>query len=274
MRPVICDVHTHTIYSRHAYSTIEECVRTAAERGIRLLGSTDHFGNMLYENPSYLDFQYFINRDLWPREWMGVTLLRGAEADIVDLQGRLYGWDRFLTTSITYDEVPPFTLLERITLESDYLIASVHGKHWAADATPSQCTDMYIQAMERNPKVLILGHIGRSGLPFEIDPVLEAARDLHRLVEVNEHSFHYLAARERCEAIVRRCAELGVSISLCTDAHIATDIGLMDQCLAMLNELDFPEELVATRSPEAFLAAIAAAGLPNPLAITGVHPEA
>ena len=31
---ILCDTHTHTIFSRHAYSTIEECVRAAAERGL------------------------------------------------------------------------------------------------------------------------------------------------------------------------------------------------------------------------------------------------
>ena len=38
-----CDVHTHTLYSRHAYSTILENVAAAKEAGLELLGSTDHF---------------------------------------------------------------------------------------------------------------------------------------------------------------------------------------------------------------------------------------
>ena len=33
-----CDVHTHTIYSRHAYATILENVRAAKEAGLSLLG--------------------------------------------------------------------------------------------------------------------------------------------------------------------------------------------------------------------------------------------
>ena len=270
----VCDVHTHTIYSRHAYSTIEECVRASAAAGVELLGSADHFGNMLYENPSYLDFQYFINRYLWPRTWMGVTVLRSAEADITDLEGHLYGWDRYLNTSITYEQVAPFTLLERVARDSDYLIASVHGKHWTQGATRAQLTDLYIKTMERNPKVLILGHIGRSGLDFEIDPVVEAARDLHRLVEINEHSFAYPPGRTRCRAIAERCAELGCPVTLCTDAHIACDIGQMDHALGMLDEIGFPEELLATRTPDAFLQAVVAAGLPNPLDSERPQPEA
>lgn len=264
MHSTTCDVHTHTLFSRHAYSTIEECVRAAAAQGVRLLGSTDHFGNMLFENPSFLDFQYFINRDLWPREWMGVTLLRGLEADIVDLEGHLYGWDHYISTSITFDPAPPRTLLDFARKGSDYTIASVHGKHWAEGANTAQLTRLYVRALEHDD-VLILGHIGRSGLGFEIDPVVEAARDLHKLIEVNEHSFHYERARGRCRAIAERCAELGCQISLATDAHIACDIGRMPHCLALLDELDFPKELVASRTPEAFLQAIRDAGLPDPL---------
>ena len=41
-----CDVHTHTVASRHAYSTVEENVRAASERGVDLLGVTDHFSCM------------------------------------------------------------------------------------------------------------------------------------------------------------------------------------------------------------------------------------
>ena len=273
MLSVTCDVHTHTLFSRHAYSTIEECVRTASERGVQLLGSTDHFGNMLFENPSFLDFQYFINRDLWPREWMGVTLLRGIEADIVDLEGHLYGWDHYISTNLTFDPAPTRTLLDFARKGSDFTIASIHGKHWAAGASAAQLTRMYVNVLEE-PSVLILGHIGRSGLGFEIDPVVKAARDQHKLIEVNEHSFHYGESVGRCRAILERCAELGCQVSLATDAHIATDIGLMPRSLAMLEELDFPEELVASRAPQTFLAAIRAAGLPDPLANTGVKPEA
>ena len=51
-----CDVHTHTLYSRHAYSTILENVHAAKEAGLELLGSTDHFSSMLY--PEYENIRH------------------------------------------------------------------------------------------------------------------------------------------------------------------------------------------------------------------------
>ncbi len=75
-----CDIHTHTMFSAHAYSTIEENVYWAAERGLQVLGSADHLSSMVTACPNDLrSFQFFINQDIWPRIWSGVLVLRGAE---------------------------------------------------------------------------------------------------------------------------------------------------------------------------------------------------
>ena len=36
------DVHNHTIASGHAFSTLQEMVKAASEKGIEYLGITDH----------------------------------------------------------------------------------------------------------------------------------------------------------------------------------------------------------------------------------------
>ena len=38
----IMDLHTHTIVSGHAYNTLYEMARAAADHGMKVLGSTDH----------------------------------------------------------------------------------------------------------------------------------------------------------------------------------------------------------------------------------------
>ena len=129
MLHIRCDTHTHTIYSRHAYSTVEENVRAAAELGIGLLGSTDHYSSMLFpevENTrraqvhDLRDHQYFINYRCWPREWCGVRLLHGCEADIVDLEGHLFGWDVAVKQEIDGTLLPESTTLkERVFRDCD-----------------------------------------------------------------------------------------------------------------------------------------------------------
>ena len=46
MNTYAADLHTHTIASGHAYSTIKEMAIAAEEKGIRLLGITEHSKGM------------------------------------------------------------------------------------------------------------------------------------------------------------------------------------------------------------------------------------
>ena len=260
----LCDTHVHTLFSRHAYSTVEEDVRAAAERGLELVGITDHYSAMISSEIRPLEYQHLFNFRAIPREWMGVKVLRGAEADIVDLEGHLFGhgltFDRMLTGDVW---VSPFSLEEQALKDVDYAIASVHGRDFTRDATPAQITRMYVKALE-HPKVLMLGHIGRTGLPYELGPIVRAASEAGKLLEINEHSFDFgkpgdarrTATMDRCRALAEACAEVGVSIAVNTDAHISFDIGRFDHTLAMLEEIHFPKELIATRSANAFVGAV------------------
>ena len=310
-----CDTHTHTLFSKHAYSTIEENVRAAAEAGMELLASTDHYSAMLYPDappfafrssgldflfaedaassgnssvdacdgaatsvPSHMrvrfpfsgsdlkgldhrNYQYLSTmHSMWPREWFGVTLLRGCEADIVDLDGRLFSEGIPCPLTVVGDDRGiPGDFYDSITRKMDYVIASVHGRRFLTGATPAQITRMYIQVMERHKNVLILGHIGRSGLSFDVDEVLKAAKAMHKLIELNEHSFDSgEEAAMRCRRIAERCAELEVPVSISTDAHISCAVGKMEKTIRMLEEIHFPEELIASRDRNHFLDALQA----------------
>lgn len=259
-----CDIHTHTLYSRHAYSTIEENVRAAAEAGLEVLGSADHFASMVSPALDLRDYQFFVNQHIWPREWHGVTLLRGAEVDILSVEGTLFGQDIVCTHNIvgrTYKHER--TLFECATSELDYLVASVHNDLFAEGASLAQTTQMYVNALE-NKKVFMLGHTGRSGVPFDIDEVLTVAREKGKLIEINEHSFTsgpHGSSDDICKKIAVRCAELGVHIGVSTDAHIAPAIGRFPRAISMLEEIHFPEELIATRNRAAIISQLRASGV-------------
>lgn len=258
MLRLACDTHTHTIFSRHAYSTVEENVRAAAEQGFALLGITDHFSPMIHgvgpQGACMREFQEFVNMRMWPQEWHGVRLMHGCEADIVDLEGHLFGWDVPVTYHLSVPAEPPYEMLQDVVFEQcDYVVASVHEHRWANQATREQNTQMYVNAL-KHPKVLILGHTGRSGLDFDEEAVAEAARDAGKLIEVNEASFYGRNnALERCTQIVRACARVGCMISTASDAHISCDVARLDRIRELLEGLDFPAHLVSTRSSDAFL---------------------
>ena len=257
-----CDIHTHTMFSAHAYSTIEENVYWAAERGLQVLGSADHLSSMVSPCPNDLrSYQFFINQDIWPRIWSGVLVLRGAEADIVSLDGSLFGEDTPVTLDIAGDSYSrEHSLFDLVTRNLDYLVASVHNPQLAEGATLAQTTEMYINALE-HPKVFMLGHTGRSGVSFDIDEVLLAAKAKHKIIEINNHSLEHGTDAEHwgaCRKIAERCAELGVGIG---DAHIGMAIGKLDQARKMLDEIHFPLDLIVTRDRETLLREMAAAGV-------------
>jgi putative hydrolase len=251
-----CDVHTHTLQSRHAYSTIGENVGEASAIGLELLGSSDHFGRQFTPFDPTGDevsrsYQFWLNLRTWPRVWRGVHLAHGCEADIVDLDGHLFGYDIPVEYAMSCEPLPEaHTLKDGVFYRVDYVIASVHRADFALAATPAQNTRMYVNALQ-DPKVLTLGHIGRTGLDFDIDAVVRTAHELGKPIEINEHTFDSTDGK-RCCRIAERCAELGCKIIVSTDAHISCSVGRFPNSIAMLNSIGFPEELVATRSLAAF----------------------
>ena len=42
MRKVFIDAHTHTVASGHAYSSLQEMAKAAADKGLEVLGITEH----------------------------------------------------------------------------------------------------------------------------------------------------------------------------------------------------------------------------------------
>ena len=42
MRKVLLDAHTHTVASGHAYSSLQEMAKAAADMGLEVLGITEH----------------------------------------------------------------------------------------------------------------------------------------------------------------------------------------------------------------------------------------
>ena len=82
---IVADLHTHTIVSGHAYSTLMENAKYASEIGLKILGVTDHGPNM----PGAPDPWYFGNFKVLPKKLFGVKMLYGCEANIIDSEGNL-----------------------------------------------------------------------------------------------------------------------------------------------------------------------------------------
>lgn len=219
----LMDLHTHTIASGHAYSTLRENVVAAQEMGLKCLGISDH-GPQTMGGPNIM---YFWNLKIVPRQYGDLKLLCGAEANITDFDGHL--------------DLDDFTL-SRI----DYCIASMHT-FCLQPGTAKENTDAAINAM-KNPYVKILGHPDDARYPMEYDRLVEAALKERVLLEINNSSLHPLAARqgarENILTLLRLCKKHKCPVILGTDSHICDTIGRFEWAEELLQEVEFPRELI------------------------------
>jgi len=79
----IIDIHTHTIASMHAYSTIREMAAAAKEKGLALLGISDHAPAL----PGTFHELYFHNFKVIRPAAYGIDLIMGAELNVLDHTG-------------------------------------------------------------------------------------------------------------------------------------------------------------------------------------------
>ena len=85
MQKVLIDAHTHTVASGHAYSSLQEMAQAAADKGLQVLGITEHGPTIQGTCP----LVYFRNMFVVPRQMYGVRILMGCEINILDTQGML-----------------------------------------------------------------------------------------------------------------------------------------------------------------------------------------
>lgn len=229
---ITVDSHTHTLASEHAYSTLEQNIKAAAEAGLELLCMTDHAPS-LPDSPSEF---HFINFHVLPKESEGVRVLYGAELNIMDADG-------------TVD------LPEHILKRLDICIASYHTM-CTPSGTLEENTNAYLRAME-NPYVSIIGHPEDGNVPVDFERLVKAAKKNQVLLEVNNSSlkaaYYRKNVRENLLTMLKLCKEENVCISLGSDAHYSGAVGRFDEAEALLKEIRFPEELVASTSADRFL---------------------
>ncbi len=229
------DVHTHTIASGHAYGTITEMARAASKKGLKILGITEHAHNM----PGTCDDLYFVNLRVVPREMYGVKLMLGAELNIMDYEGTIDLPDR---------------ILERLDLR----IASIHGNLYPI-GTRQQNTAAVINAM-KNPKIDIIGHPDDSNCPLDYEQLVQASREYHTLLEINNNSLRSPTrknVKENILSILKMCEKYEVPVIMNSDAHYMTDVANADHSMPAVQEAGFPRELILNYYAERFEAYIA-----------------
>lgn len=227
----VLDSHTHTIASGHAYNTIYEMAHAASEKGLELLGITEHSLKM----PGTCHEYYFMNLRMLPRKMCGIEVMFGTEVNIMDYDGAL-------------------DMEQKLLEQMDVVIASLHTP-CIRPGTREENTRAYLKAME-NPAVNIIGHPDDSRYPVDYEALVLGAKEHGMLIELNNGSLHPLGARQdplpNDVRLLELCRKYGVMVIQNSDAHCADEVGNHQFTDLLLEEMDFPQELVVNRSVELY----------------------
>lgn len=229
MMKILVDVHTHTISSGHAYSTITENMQAASRKGLKMMAMTDHTSGIPGAPPRF----FFDNLKVLPSEMFGVRLLKGAETNIINYEGEI-------------------DLPEDVLEKLDIVLASFHPPciHFADKET---VTTGLIKVME-NPYVNVIGHPGDNRFPLDFEQIVLASKRTGTLLEVNNASLKpgsfRPGVRENLMEILKYCKAYEVPIVLGTDAHFHEDVGELKESIELLESIDFPAHLVLNTDPD------------------------
>ena len=225
------DVHTHTIASGHAFSTLQEMAQAAAGKGLKLLGITEHSPGV----PGSCNPIYFRNLHVVPRQMYGIELLLGAEINILDGEGNL-------------------DMDENCMRMLDIRIAGIHSLCYSY-GTVDENTHGMVKAVS-NPFIHIISHPGDGTAELNFEAIVLAAKEHHTLLEINDSSLKPTRnkpnARENNLSILRLCKRYEVPVILGSDAHISFDIARYDYLYDLLQLTEFPESLIMNRDVKSF----------------------
>jgi DNA polymerase (family X) len=204
---LVAELHSHSTWS-DGRNTIQEMAEAARERGYSILAITDHSGGLgitgglsiesISEQRAEIDS---VQQELGD----SLLLLQGVEVEI-----RADG-------TLDY----PDEVLERF----DLVIASLHV---SLRQPREQVTQRMIQTII-NPNVDIIGHPtgrlipDREGADLNMDAVLEAAAKSGVALEMSAHPLRL----DLEDIYARRAAQMGIPLSLNTDAHGPEDMDLL-----------------------------------------------
>jgi DNA polymerase (family 10) len=196
---LVADLQTHSIWS-DGQTSIREMAEAARERGLKALAVTDHSVSLGVTGGLSVEdlHRQWEEIDALQRE-MGESfrVLKGSEVEI-----RADG-------SLDYPD--------EVLAELDIVVASLHT---SLRQPREQVTQRVLTAI-RNPHVDVIGHPtgrmipDREGADLDMDALFEAAAESGVALEINAHP----ARLDLNDVYARRAAELGILLSVNTDAH-------------------------------------------------------
>jgi DNA polymerase (family 10) len=224
-------LHCHSTWSDGRLS-IKQMAEAARKRGRTLLAITDHSASLgVAGGLSLADLKAHRREIDAVQAELGdsIRLLQGTEVEIL-ADGSLDYPDEALA-------------------ELDIVVASLHS---SLRQPRIQVTERLLKAMH-NPHVDIIGHPtgrmipGREGADLDMEAVLKAAAENQVALEINAHP----ARLDLDDVYARRAIQMGILLSIDTDAHSESDLDLLHFGVATARRgWVRPQDVLNTWQPE------------------------
>jgi putative hydrolase len=232
---LLADLHTHSVASGHAYSTVGELASAAAVKGLELIAVTDHGPTL----PGAPHEWHFLNMKVVPSVLSGVRILKGVEANPVP------------------DTANGLDLPDTTLAKLDFVAVGLHPTVGYDEATRAELTEALLRAIA-NPLVDMITHPGNPSFPVDVERVVAACVEHGVIVELNNGSYEPSMSRSRETAhelaFARAAAAAGAYVAITSDAHYHAHVGRFDRALAVAQELHIAEERIVNRDAASVLA--------------------
>lgn len=227
MIEIKADLHTHTVHSGHAYSTLDEIAREASKKGMELIAITDH-GPAMPDGPHEY---YFGNLCILPEELYGVKILKGVEANILK-GGKLDLSSEYLN-------------------KLDFVAAGIHDKTGHNLKDKVEYTEAVIKAVERG-YIDMLSHPVNSNFPLDLEEIVEACKNNEVVLEINASSYNPVKNFSRADRmatvkLINLARKNNVSLAANSDAHFRKQVGNISYLKGIFKEAYVqPEDIINT----------------------------
>ena len=207
VKDIKADLQTHSTWS-DGKLTMLEMAQAAAKRGIKVIAFTDHSVSLGVAGGLSMDDH------------------KKQAAEIKKIQKQL--GDKILVLHATEVEIKADGSLDypdEFLASLDLVVASLHT---SLRQPREKVTQRMLNAI-RNPHVDIIGHPtgrlipDREGADLDMDAILNAAAETGVALEINAHP----SRLDLDDVFARRAKELGIPISINTDAHSEEDLDLL-----------------------------------------------
>lgn len=217
---IIADLHSHTLFSAHAFNTLTEMVQKAKELGLKAIAITDHGPNI----PDSGHVWHFFNKGQIPKIIDGVIVLYGAEVNVLDKEGNL--------------DIP-----KKLLSQLDWVVASIH-KEIIPQMSFEDATKLWLNIAE-NEDIDMIGHCEQAEHFFDYDKVISRFAEKNKVVELNANSaFARPLGQKNMVVLAKACEKYGCKVAVNSDAHSIYKLGDVQSIFDMLNGINFPEKLI------------------------------